>query len=262
MFVRRSIPFVFVNVAAVAVAGALAVPASAAPGSGSLGSIAEIPGFGSLAPQQSGTKSITFVRHGESHGNVSGVVHTNAPGPHLTDKGIEQAEIVAQELAAEGYDCVFSSNLVRAQQTAAPTAELLDLPVRVLDGLREIEGGAYESTDMSIPGNVYADTLTAWLLFGDLDAEVPGGESGHGFIDRTNAAIRTIYDSECEKSVAFAHSGTIMAWVANETENFDLSMVIEHSLGNTDKVSITGAPGDWAISEWNSVPAEPAAAGA
>ncbi|QDQ96265.1 histidine phosphatase family protein [Tomitella fengzijianii] len=254
---RKSISFALTGAAAVAAACTLAAPAAAAPhgSSGSLGSIADIPGFGSLAPGGSGEKSITFVRHGESYGNVSGYLHTDAPGPYLTDKGVEQAQAAAQKLAAEGYDCVFSSNLARTQQTAEPTAELLDLPVRVLPGLREIEGGAYESMAMEDPENHYVDVLMAWIMAGDLDAAVPGGESGHEFMDRTGAAVQTIYDSGCEKSVAFAHGGMIMAWAANGTDNFDRNMVIEHPLDNTDEVRVTGSPGDWSITEWNGVPA-------
>lgn len=257
---RNSTTIGLAGVAAAAAALALAVPAAGLP----LGSLADLPGSSSLAPDHSdgGQKSITFVRHGESYGNVSGYLHTAAPGPYLTDKGVEQAEAVAQELAAEGYDCIFSSNLARTQQTAAPTAELLDLPVRVLPGLREIEGGAYESTSTHDPGNPYVGVLMSWIISGDLDAAIPGGPNGHEFLDRTNAAVQEIYDSGCEKSVAFSHGGTIMAWTANETANFDPNMVVEHPLGNTDQVRVTGAPGEWALTEWNGTPVQPVTAGA
>ncbi|WP_182358875.1 histidine phosphatase family protein [Tomitella gaofuii] len=256
---RRTIPLALA--AAAASACVLVAPAGAAPTAGPLGSIADLPGFGSIAQQPGGEKSITFVRHGESYGNVSGYLHTDVPGPYLTDTGVQQAEAKAQELAAEGYDCVFASNLVRAQQTAAPTAALLDVPVRILPGLREVEGGAYESMPVQGRDNKYVDVLMAWIIDGDLDAAVPGGENGHEFMDRTDAAVQAIYDSGCEKPVAFAHGGMIMAWAANGTGNFAPDMVIERPLGNTDEVRVSGSPGDWAIAEWNGVPAGTAPAG-
>lgn len=36
--------------------------------------------------------TVTFVRHGESEGNLSGFIDTSVPGPSLTPKGEQQAK--------------------------------------------------------------------------------------------------------------------------------------------------------------------------
>ena len=50
--------------------------------------------------------TITFVRHGESEGNVSCCIDTTIPGPNLTANGQAQAQARAQQLANDGipYD--------------------------------------------------------------------------------------------------------------------------------------------------------------
>ena len=49
----------------------------------------------------------------------------------LTPLGHRQAEAVGKRLAAHGLDRIYSSPLIRAQQTAQPAAELLKLPVQI-----------------------------------------------------------------------------------------------------------------------------------
>jgi Fructose-2,6-bisphosphatase len=49
----------------------------------------------------------------------------------LTPKGIRQAEALAKRFAVHGLDEVYSSPLIRAQQTAQPTCELLGLTCHV-----------------------------------------------------------------------------------------------------------------------------------
>ena len=55
----------------------------------------------------------------------------------LTPKGQRQAEAVGRRLAQHGLDQIFSSPLIRAQQTAQPAAELLNLPIQIEDWTSE-----------------------------------------------------------------------------------------------------------------------------
>lgn len=49
----------------------------------------------------------------------------------LTPKGQRQAEAVGRRLALHGLDQIFSSPLMRAQETAKPAAEILKLPIQI-----------------------------------------------------------------------------------------------------------------------------------
>ena len=56
----------------------------------------------------------------------------------LTPRGRAQAQALSKRLALHGLDRIYSSPLGRAQETAQPTAELLNLPVEILPWTREI----------------------------------------------------------------------------------------------------------------------------
>ena len=77
-----------------------------------------------------GKFDIIFLRHGESVGNAESRWQGQADFP-LTDKGRGQAQALADRWLAEGrsFDCILSSPLKRAKETADIIAEALDLPV-------------------------------------------------------------------------------------------------------------------------------------
>ena len=78
-----------------------------------------------------------FARHGESEANTTGVFSNRPPGHALTAAGREQAQGLADRLRAEGIAQIYSSPLLRAQQTAEILAATVGAPVEVPDALRE-----------------------------------------------------------------------------------------------------------------------------
>ena len=89
--------------------------------------------------------TIHLMRHGEVD-NPDGVLYGRLPGFGLTTLGKEMAQTVAEFLVAEGADIthVIASPLLRAQQTAAPTAKAYGLRVeadpRLIEAGSEFEG--------------------------------------------------------------------------------------------------------------------------
>lgn len=65
--------------------------------------------------------------------------------PELSEQGVVQALALAEWLAAEHVDAIWSSPMRRARETAAPLAERLGLEVTIDDGLAEYdkEAGSY-----------------------------------------------------------------------------------------------------------------------
>lgn len=78
---------------------------------------------------------IIFVRHG----------HPDYVRDCLTDTGRLQAAAAAERLAGEGICRIFSSTMGRALETAAFTAQRLQLPVERREFLRELRWGALPS---------------------------------------------------------------------------------------------------------------------
>ena len=62
--------------------------------------------------------------------------------PALSARGVEQAAVLAEWLASEAVDALWSSPMRRALETAASVAERLGLPVIVDEGLSEFDRDA------------------------------------------------------------------------------------------------------------------------
>lgn len=86
---------------------------------------------------------VHLVRHGEVD-NPAGLLYGRLPDYHLSDLGREMAERVAEHFGERDVVHLRSSPLERAQETAAPIAEALGLPVvidsRVIESVNYFEG--------------------------------------------------------------------------------------------------------------------------
>jgi broad specificity phosphatase PhoE len=99
---------------------------------------------------------ILLVRHGESLGNANRefLGHTDKD---LSELGYRQAEITASYLSWLKIDSVYSSDLLRAHNTAKPHAELRGIDVYDSRNLREIYAGIWEGKKMKDIIAEYAD---------------------------------------------------------------------------------------------------------
>jgi probable phosphoglycerate mutase len=97
-------------------------------------------------PGQSGPPSeapgtlLLLVRHGQTP-TTGMVLPGQAPGLHLSDRGRDQAERVAERLAGLPLAGLYSSPLERACETAAPTAARSGLNLHEDGGLIECDFG-------------------------------------------------------------------------------------------------------------------------
>lgn len=79
---------------------------------------------------------VHLMRHGEVH-NPEGILYGRLPGYRLSELGRRMAETVAASVADRDIVHVAASPLERAQETAAPVAAALGLPVGTDDRLVE-----------------------------------------------------------------------------------------------------------------------------
>ncbi|HKP19333.1 MAG TPA: histidine phosphatase family protein [Gaiellaceae bacterium] len=87
--------------------------------------------------------TILLARHGETDWNVERRVqgHTDRP---LNETGRAQARSLADELAGDEIDVVYSSDLIRAHETARIVADRRGLGVTAIPELRERDFGTWE----------------------------------------------------------------------------------------------------------------------
>ncbi len=105
--------------------------------------------------------TVHLLRHGEVH-NPQQVMYGRLPGFHLSDRGRGMAERVAKTLLDRDITHLVSSPLERAQETSAPLAAALGLPVHLDDRLLEAEN-SFQGQPFG-PGDRAWAPPTAWPL--------------------------------------------------------------------------------------------------
>ena len=158
------------------------------------------------------TYKIHLIRHGLTQGNLEGryIGSTDLP---LCEAGKAQLLQLREECEYPQVDCVYTSPLQRARQSA----EILypDRQVIPVDGLRELDFGAFENRDMH---DLEKDpAVQEWVAAGPA-ACPPGGESGQMLQKRAIEAVAHIFAQMMEKRIVSAavvtHGGVIMNLLA------------------------------------------------
>ena len=105
---------------------------------------------------------VHLMRHGEVY-NPTKILYGRLPGFRLSDAGAEMAVVAAKWFAGRDVTQLVSSPLERAQQTAAPLAETLGLPVTIDERLIEA-GNAFEGLRVGVGDGVLRAPQHWWKL--------------------------------------------------------------------------------------------------
>jgi probable phosphoglycerate mutase len=131
--------------------------------------------------------------------------------PGLSALGRAQAERVADWLAPEDIDAVYSSTMRRACETAAPFARRKRLEIRREDGIVEFD----RHTSSYVPlEELKAEDYAAWKAF--VDGGYSEGVDIHQFhATVVNTLERLIATHVSERIAVFCHGGVINVWSAH-----------------------------------------------
>jgi broad specificity phosphatase PhoE len=210
---------------------------------------------------------IEFVRHGETLSNAAGLIDTGVPGPGLDALGLQQANAIGAALSGQGpFAGIFTSQLLRSQQTAFPLAGLNST---VLPGLNEISAGVFDGMPQISPaGLLYLAGPVAWTLgFPGFPMLAPGATmfNGVAFDHGFTGALQTMYNTALANpvvaangkitDVAFSSAFTIEVGTLMNVNNPDPFLMLTHPLPNTGTVVVSGNPTDgWTLVSWDGVP--------
>ena len=158
---------------------------------------------------------VLFVRHGQTP-TTGASLPGRAPGLHLADKGVAQAEAAAQRIAAlESVAAVYASPLERTRETAKPIARGRKLRVRQSLGLIECNFGTWTGKKLDDlrkkPEWKQVQRYPSGFRF-------PRGES---FAEMQSRALDTVHRLVAahpkQAIVAVSHADVIKAIVASAT---------------------------------------------
>lgn len=151
---------------------------------------------------------ILLVRHGQSQGNAERRFGGHSATP-LSELGMKQAEATARALAGEDVTAIYSSDLLRALQTAEPLARATGLEVRGTTAFRERSVGRMEGLTFEESAEAFPEEYAA-LLRRDFEHVLTGGESYRQLLDRASAELDRAIERHAGGTVAvFSHTGTI-----------------------------------------------------
>lgn len=134
---------------------------------------------------------LLLVRHGETEWNAARRIqgHSNSA---LSPLGRRQADAVAQRLAQTRIDAIYSSDLDRALDTAAPFACRLGLTVQPVPALREKSYGDWEGMTEAEIIAAFPDGWHRYHVQQELNYPIPGGETWEQVQTRVLGALLKI----------------------------------------------------------------------
>lgn len=151
------------------------------------------------------TSRVIMVRHGESLGNAEGFFAGQTDIP-LTPLGQRQAERTAEYLRDRKIDRIYSSDLIRSMQTAAPTARMHGLEIIPEAGLREIFAGKWEHMPYAEIFERYPNSRGIWKEHVGL-ACPDGGETVAHVAQRVKETVERLVSENPGKCIAlFTHA--------------------------------------------------------
>ena len=152
--------------------------------------------------------TIFLARHGESDWNVAKRFQGHSDRP-LTALGREQAHALADLVASEEIDAVYTSPLSRARETAEIVAARAGLEPIALPELREVDTGSWSGLSRTDVEARFPEGFARWRSGG---SGWEDGETYEEMAERVIGALRAIAEDHPDGRVLIiSHGGPIRA---------------------------------------------------
>jgi broad specificity phosphatase PhoE len=153
---------------------------------------------------------LILVRHGETSWNREGRIQGHSQEA-LNDRGLCQAEALADSLSCESPIVVYTSPLKRSIGTAEAIARSWNLKPKVLNALMEADAGELDGMPVNEMAGRYPEFMARWRS--DPSTSVmPGGEALIQVQDRVWTCIQKLHKKHQSKTViAVSHNFAILS---------------------------------------------------
>ena len=179
-----------------------------------------------------------LIRHGSTAWNKEGRAQGSSDIP-LDDQGLRGARLLAERLLYEEWDVIYSSDLMRAKQTAEIIADELQVPLIFDARLRETGGGKIEGTTES-------ERIAKW---GENWRECDLGiETIESVKARTQAFRKERLDGAAHHNILIVSHGALLNTLLAELAPQSL---FEQSLKNTSLTTFSLVDSCWECSLYN-----------
>lgn len=175
--------------------------------------------------------TIYLIRHGETDWNREQRYQGQQDIP-LNSTGIEQAQLIADNLNGHLFSALYSSDLMRAYQTAQEIAKKVKLSITTHPALREINQGEWE-------GRYIKDVLASSgdevrvVYQNPYTARKPGGESIGEVAERMYSYLDHLAEKHDQQTIIVVSHGLAIATVLCKDRKLPLEMAIRNIPENT-----------------------------
>ena len=179
-----------------------------------------------------------LVRHGQTDWNLAGRWQGQSPqAPGLNETGRAQALALRSQLAGRQFAAVYSSDLLRARQTAELLADPLGLPVNLDPRLREMDLGDWEGL-LSDEISARFPHLLVERDCNPLQASAPQGETPECVAERAASALDDIVMNHCGEPLLIVAHGISLAAILCLARDISLEHIYEHVPGNASLLHV------------------------
>lgn len=171
--------------------------------------------------------NLYLIRHGRQNSTLCNV------DVGLSREGELQAELLRDRICNYSIDALYSSNLVRAIQTAEILNQRLQLSHNIKEELKEISFGDLEGKTEEYVNEHYREFKEEqYKLLEDLP--YPGGENGTSVYERAMPVVQEIVQSGKRNIAMVTHGGTIRVLMAalfgkNQAKRFLFGVSLENT---------------------------------
>lgn len=145
-----------------------------------------------------------IARHGETQWNVENRISGRTDVP-LTQRGLEQAKLLAENAKGKGIEVIIASPLLRAHQTAQAVSDAIGIPVQIDERLIELDFGIFEGKPRSDPDFQYTRA--------QFPTRYPGGESAFLLAHRVYSCLEDVKRKYSDKTVLLVCHGGVCRMV-------------------------------------------------
>lgn len=195
--------------------------------------------------------TLVLIRHGETEWNKAGRYQGHDDSP-LTTRGLAQARAATEALSDESFHAIYSSDLGRAQQTAAVIAEKIAGEVHVDPRLREQHYGLLQGLNKPDARKTDPDFFIS-LNKGNPQYVPKGGESRQQRHERVIQALEKIADKHSGEHILIVTHGGVVDSLLRETLGIPLEAPRHYSLYNLAINRFLRLEQVWTLVSWGDV---------
>ena len=178
------------------------------------------------------------MRHAETiwHAENKYAGHKDIP---LTELGHSQAQELIKWAVEIHPTVIYSSDLIRAIDTARPLGDALGIETKIDNRLREVNFGEIEGLTQLEMKEKYPELYENYLIT-PANVQMPGGESGKTALERAWPAVTEIINHNNDQDIILVSHGTLIRLIACELLGIELNKYrqIFPDIANAAKISI------------------------